>query len=152
MDYNANQNQQPMGGNSGIIDNVRDRLQQYGGGQGRRSQIDAALAQAQGGGQTGGQTINSGATGTPGMGSQAPQPAGPTVGYQNIVNTPSQQQQQTIDTIRKMDYHKMDPYTQQYYSEQLGYSPEQMLQTFPAPQPEPAMVQPMGGLTSRGRY
>lgn len=165
---NQNQGQPPMGGGGGsnlsryeqakapqpgAMENVQNRLQQYGGGQDRRSQIDAALAQAQGGGQTSGQTINSGQTGTPGMGSQAPgqQGGGQQVGYQNIQNTPDQNQQRTIDTINAMQggFHGMSPDIQQYYTQQLGYNPQQMQQQFPAPGVQvpgqnPGQV-PMGG-------
>lgn len=160
---NQGQGQAPMGGggsnlaryeqskqpapdqNQNFMTHARDRLKQYQGG--GKDRIDAALAQAQGGqGGGGGQTINSGQTGTPGMGSQAQQPQGPQVGYQNLQMSPSQEQQRTIDTINAMDYHKMDPGTQQYYAQQLGYDPQQMQQMFPAPgaQVQLGMQAPMG--------
>ena len=178
---NQSQNQpQPMGGGSnleryeqqqgkapapgggqqeqkGFIDHARDTLRGYRGGETSMNRTDRALAEIQGGSQPGGgQTINSGATGTPGMGAQAQQPQGPQVGYQNIPSTPDQKRQRIIDSVNAMNYHKMDPYTQKYYADQLGYDPQQMAQTFPAPPPQGVQVGgqvPMGGvIAGQGGY
>lgn len=119
-----------------FVDHARDTLQGYRSGATGMNRTDQYM-----------NSIENPAMGTPAPAQAPAQAQAPqTNDYTALRRTPNDDQQRLIDTINAMNYHKIDPFQQNEYAKQLGYSPQEMAAEFPAPgaQVAPAMQVPMG--------